>query len=320
MRQVWIRSGSAGRCGASSPGGKLTSACYAGANLVPVGATPAAVTAFAGRARLQGRRCSSIVGPAEAVGPDVGTAAPLLGAAPGDPGSPAGHGDLRAAQAVPDPQLRRVRPTELDVLLPASVAMFTEEVGVSPLGTGRRGGLPGPGGRADRARAGVRPDRGRPGDVQGRDRGRHPARLPGPGRMGAPRAAGPGLAAAGMAAVVTEALQTIAPVVSLYVNDFKHGPRGLPQSGVHRGGHADLGPVLSGPAGCCSGAGLRCCSERAQLRAWPGGTGDRACGEAGRQDCRGEAGARATSGRRAREGTDLPDGGPPPGPPVASRP
>jgi hypothetical protein len=49
------------------PGGRLTSACYAGANLVPVGATPAAATAFAGRARLQGRRCSSIVGPAEAV-------------------------------------------------------------------------------------------------------------------------------------------------------------------------------------------------------------------------------------------------------------
>ena len=34
----------------------------------------------------------------------------------------------------PDPELRRVRPSELDVLLPASIAMFTEEVGVSPLG------------------------------------------------------------------------------------------------------------------------------------------------------------------------------------------
>ncbi len=34
----------------------------------------------------------------------------------------------------PDPLVRRVRPSELDVLLPASVAMFTEEVGVSPLG------------------------------------------------------------------------------------------------------------------------------------------------------------------------------------------
>src|SRR3989442_1317661 len=34
----------------------------------------------------------------------------------------------------PDPLVRRVRREELDILLPASVAMFTEEVGVSPLG------------------------------------------------------------------------------------------------------------------------------------------------------------------------------------------
>src|ERR1017187_1320248 len=50
-----------------APGGRLTSLCYAGANLVPVAATPDAITAFAGRARLQGRRCSSIVGPADAI-------------------------------------------------------------------------------------------------------------------------------------------------------------------------------------------------------------------------------------------------------------
>ena len=43
-------------------GGRLASLCYAGANLVPVAATPTAITAFAGRARLLGRRCSSIVG------------------------------------------------------------------------------------------------------------------------------------------------------------------------------------------------------------------------------------------------------------------
>ena len=33
----------------------------------------------------------------------------------------------------PDPLVRPVRPDELDLLLPACVAMFTEEVGVSPL-------------------------------------------------------------------------------------------------------------------------------------------------------------------------------------------
>ena len=60
------------------PGGRLTSACYAGANLVPVAATHAAATAFAGRARLQGRRCSSIVGAGRGGRPDVGAAPAVL--------------------------------------------------------------------------------------------------------------------------------------------------------------------------------------------------------------------------------------------------
>src|SRR5829696_764937 len=46
---------------------RLEAACFAGANLVPVGDGPAALAAFADRARRQGRRCSSIVGPAHAV-------------------------------------------------------------------------------------------------------------------------------------------------------------------------------------------------------------------------------------------------------------
>ena len=60
-----------GRLGAQmwgyEPGGQLESLCYAGANLVPVQATPEAVAAFADRALRQGRRCSSIVGPSAAV-------------------------------------------------------------------------------------------------------------------------------------------------------------------------------------------------------------------------------------------------------------
>src|SRR3954451_11630108 len=53
-----------GRLGAQMWGftheGRLTSLCYAGANLVPIAATADAVRAFAERARAQGRRCSSI--------------------------------------------------------------------------------------------------------------------------------------------------------------------------------------------------------------------------------------------------------------------
>ena len=128
------------------PGGRLTSLCYAGANLVPVAATPEAVTAFAGRARLQGRRCSSIVGPAQAISdlwdllrPYWGHPREVRDAQPVMAISAAPH-------AAPDPLVRRVRPEELSVLLPASVAMFTEEVGVSPLGPD--------GGSAYRARVG----------------------------------------------------------------------------------------------------------------------------------------------------------------------
>jgi uncharacterized protein len=210
-----------------APAGKLTSACYAGANLVPVGATPAAVTAFAGRARLQGRRCSSIVGPAEAAGQMWELLRPYWGR----------PREIREAQPVmaisgpprvtPDPHLRRVRPTELDVLLPASVAMFTEEVGVSPLGPD--------GGAAYRARVAELISLGRA-FAQIED-----GRVMFKAEIGAvtphacqvqgvwvrPELRGQGLAVAGMAAVVQEALRTIAPVVSLYVNDFNKPARAV---------------------------------------------------------------------------------------------
>src|ERR1700761_2946573 len=126
-----------GRLGAQmwgfEQGGRLVSLCYGGANLVPVQATPAAITAFAERALRQGRRCSSLVGPSTAVtqlwdllrpywGParDVRAAQPLM-AIDGTP------------EVAADPAVRRVRSDEIDILLPASIAMFTEEVGVSPL-------------------------------------------------------------------------------------------------------------------------------------------------------------------------------------------
>src|ERR1700752_3317167 len=60
-----------GRLGAQmwghGSGGRPRCLCFSGANLVPVGATPEAVVAFADRALKQGRRCSSVVGPADEV-------------------------------------------------------------------------------------------------------------------------------------------------------------------------------------------------------------------------------------------------------------
>jgi uncharacterized protein len=209
------------------PGGKLISACYAGANLVPVGATPAAATAFAGRARLQGRRCSSIVGPSEAVSQMWELLHPYWGQ----------PREIREAQPVmaisgpspvaADPQLRRVRPSELDILLPASVAMFTEEVGVSPLGPD--------GGAAYRARVAELIALGRA--FARIEDGRvmfkaeigavtpHACQVQ--GVWVRPELRGRGLAVAGMSAVVQEALRTIAPVVSLYVNDFNAPARAV---------------------------------------------------------------------------------------------
>jgi|SRR6266568_102956 len=203
-----------------APGGQLTSACYVGANLMPIAATPAAVTAFAGRARLFGRRCSSVVGLASAVLPLWEMLEPYWGQ----------PREIRAAQPVmaisgpprvgPDPLVRRVRPHELATLLPASVAMFTEEVGVSPVGTD--------GGTAYRARVRELIEAGRAfarienGQVifKAEIGSVTPHACQVQGVWVRPELRGRGLAAAGMAAVVAEARRSVAPVVSLYVNDF----------------------------------------------------------------------------------------------------
>ena len=200
--------------------GRLESLCYSGANLVPVQAGPDAVRAFAERARRQGRRCSSIVGRREAVqllwqllrphwgrAREVREAQPLLAL----DGPPA---------VAPDPAVRPVRPDELDVLLPACIAMFTEEIGVSP--------LVGDGGALYRARvqeliaqrrAYARIEDGRvlfKAEVGAATRRACQVQ----GVWVDPALRGQGLSVAGTAAVAVLAQQQVAPVVSLYVNDF----------------------------------------------------------------------------------------------------
>jgi hypothetical protein len=198
--------------------GRLVSLCYAGANLVPAQATPAAIEAFAERALRRGRRCSSVVGPQDAVellwarlrpswgpGREVRRDQPLMECA----GPPL---------VDPDPRVRRVRPHELGCLLPAAVAMFTEEVGVSPLAHG--------GGGLYRARLAELIERGRA--FARIDDGRvvFKAEVAAvteqvcqvQGVWVDPRLRGRGHGTAGMAAVVALAACEIAPVVSLYVN------------------------------------------------------------------------------------------------------
>jgi uncharacterized protein len=205
--------------------GRLESLCWSGANLVPVQAGQAAVRAFAEWARRQGRRCSSIVGPSEAVDPLWQLLRPHWGAAR----------DVRRGQPlmaldrpplVPgDPAVRLVRPDELDVVLPACVAMFTEEIGVSPLA--------GDGGALYRARV-----------AELIEAGRAFARIEDgavvfKAEVGAtsavacqvqgvwvhPSLRGRGLSVSGTAAVVEQARERIAPVVTLYVNDYNLAAR-----------------------------------------------------------------------------------------------
>ncbi|MEH0840868.1 GNAT family N-acetyltransferase [Micromonospora sp. CPCC 205711] len=198
----------------------LESICWLGGNLTPVLATESAVAAFAEQLATEERICSSIVGRADAVlglwdrladhwGParDVRANQPLL-----------------AADALPqvaaDPEVRQVRAGEVDRLFPAAVAMYTEEVGVSPLTED--------GGRAYRRRVAdlVRAGRAYARFVDGRVVfkaelavvTRRTAQIQ--GVWVAPEWRGKGIATAAMAGVVRDALLRVAPTVSLYVNDF----------------------------------------------------------------------------------------------------
>lgn len=202
------------------PGGRLDSLCYSGANLVPVAATPEAIAAFADKALRQGRRCSSVVGVSSDIQALWAHLRPHWGPAR----------DIRPVQPVlaiespplvaPDPRVRRVRPSEIDILWPASVAMFTEEVGVSPIA--------GDGGVSYRARleqlvrAGRAFARIEDGKVifKAEVGAVTPQACQVQGVWVRPDHRGRGLAAPGMAAVVTEAMSSIAPIVSLYVNDY----------------------------------------------------------------------------------------------------
>lgn len=206
-------------------GNQLRSLCYVGANLVPVEATPEAARAFGERARRYGRRCSSIVGPADAVeemwhvllpawGParDVRTPQPLLAID-------------RFPLVAGDPAVRRVRPDELETVLPACIAMFTEEVGVSP--------VVGDGGALYRARVSELISQGRAfariedGEVifKAEIGSATSAACQIQGVWVDPRLRGRGIGTAGTASVVDVALREVAPVVSLYVNEFNLAAR-----------------------------------------------------------------------------------------------
>ncbi|MFC3688348.1 GNAT family N-acetyltransferase [Aquipuribacter hungaricus] len=205
-------------------GSDLVSLCWVGANLVPVEAGGEAADAFAARARRSTRRSSSLFGPRE----DVLRLWAGIEPAWGPAREVRGNQPLMVCDTpvvAPDPRVRRTRPAELDTLFPASVAMFTEEIGYSPVGVdggaGYRAGVaemvglgrsfvridPGPDGRPEVVfKAELGAVTGAVAQVQG--------------VWVAPHRRGEGLAGPAVAAVVEAVHRDLGARSSLYVNDF----------------------------------------------------------------------------------------------------
>jgi predicted GNAT family acetyltransferase len=206
-------------------GSELVSALFAGPNVVPVAAVPTAIDAFADRLRRSGRLCSSLVGPAD----EVLALWDRLSTSWGRAREVRANQPLMvidkppAAQA--DPLVRQVRPDEVETLMPACVAMFTEEVGVSPYAGGSE--------RAYRNRVSELVSTGRSFARIEDGRVIFKAEIGSSSRdvcqvQGVwvdPEFRGRGLSVSGMATVVELAARQIAPRVSLYVNDYNVAAR-----------------------------------------------------------------------------------------------
>lgn len=228
--------------------GPLEAVCWVGANLIPIipkgtldpASTREALTAFARLCAGLPRRSSSIVGPQELVLPLW----ELLGPAWQKPR------EIRASQpsmVINQPPLidadEYVRPAqneEFDLVLPASVHMFIEEVGVSPLAfgsnqyAGRVRELISERKTLIRLASTLNSSALSASSMQ--DQSTHLESVAFKSDFGAvipqvaqvqgvwvnPQLRGQGLAAPAMAAAVNYGLENIAPAISLYVNDYNH--------------------------------------------------------------------------------------------------
>jgi len=205
--------------------GDLAAACHVGANLVPINASAEDARAFGERALTRGRTVSTLVGPAGPVRVLWDTVAASWGR-PREQRWVQPHLVLDRPPAVaPDPLVRRSTRADFDRLYPACVAMYTEEVGVSP----EVGG----GGDLYRARvlqlisrgwSFVRVEEGRV-VFKAEVACASPYAAQIQGVYVVPDRRGQGLATSGMAAVVDTVRREIAPAVSLYVNDWNTAAR-----------------------------------------------------------------------------------------------
>ncbi len=206
-------------------GKELISACHIGANMVPIQASVEDAEAFAERLGTRHRSVTTIVGPTE----QVRAIWSVLGTSWGPPREfrwEQPHLMLDTAPAVAaDPMVRHTTPRDLAVIYPACVAMYTEEVGVSPES----------GGGADLYRTRVTQliakgwsfARIEDGEVvfKAEVACATPSAAQIQGVYVPPQRRGEGIAAAGMAAVAALIRAEIAPVASLYVNHWNHPAR-----------------------------------------------------------------------------------------------
>ncbi|WP_229053752.1 DUF4081 domain-containing GNAT family N-acetyltransferase [Aeromicrobium sp. Leaf350] len=202
--------------------GRLRSVCHCGANVVPGEADDVAVDAFAELIGASPVRPASIAGPRDAVlrlwaslEPEWG---PARSVRPDQPFLLIDH----APTIAPDLRVRRVMVDELDLLYPACVQMFTEEVGVDPEATH---------GNLYRARVAQLIAQGWSFAIveDGRVLFKAEIGATGPGTCQLqgvwvdPALRGSGLAAPAVAGVVNLVRDEVAPTVSLYVN--RHNER-----------------------------------------------------------------------------------------------
>lgn len=202
----------------------LVSACHAGTNLIPVEATPKALEAFAERVLADNVRPTSIVGPRDTVLPLWKLLEPRWGPARSPRLDQPFMVMERDSRVTPDPRVRPVLIDEFDTVYPACVAMFTEEVGVDPE-AGSRSGY--------RARVAQLISQGwsfaiiEDGEVIFKTEvgaaTAHGCQLQ--GVYVRPDLRGRGIAGPAVAAVVQQVRRSIAPAVTLYVNDHNTAAR-----------------------------------------------------------------------------------------------
>ena len=207
---------------------RLVAGCHLGANLVPVGCDEETVLAFARVALSRTRETATIVGPHAAVAALWQEVGHRWGSPPREVRWQQPHLEIDTPPLVePDPAVRRARPDDVERLYPACVAMYTEEVGVSPeAGGGREHYLARVRQLVAKGWSFARFDEDGEVVFKAEVACATPYAAQVQGVWVRPDHRGRDLAKHGMAAVVTEVQRDIAPVVSLYVNEWNEAARG----------------------------------------------------------------------------------------------